>query len=386
MSPRAPRRAFLASALGLGLPARAQPMGPMPTLHVVVTAESMHPILPSLTKFALSHSDLVREVVIERQEPSWLLGAFAREVRAGRPPAEVVLAGTTGLMLGATRELWQPLPARLRNAGGAMVGHRTGLMLPVAGAVGLVISATAGGPILLHSAQALPRPPRTALELLDYARENPGRFLYPRPSLSAFGRLFASALPYLLQDAAPADPQAGWDRTWSYLAELGRHVDYYPTSGTAALEELAEGGCDLLPGLLLSWVREREAGRFSEDIAVDLLDPAPLIPLGLFLLVPRGVSAECLPVIEALAEFLLQADIQRMGFGRGILPGEPGGLGIAEEDHQTPAELTANDRRVPASLAARIAAQPLAPPLDPDYAVYMLRRWDEQIGARFGQP
>ena len=266
---RAPRRAFLAGALSLGMPARAQSPGPMAVLYVVITAESLHPILPVLTQFALSRPDLLSEVLVERRDPSWLIGPIAREIEAGRPPADVVLTGTTGLLAGTTRDLWQPLPPGVRNAGGPMLGHRTRLMLPLARDVALVIAASAGGPMLLHNAVTLPRPPRTPAELLDYARENPERFLYPRPPLSVFGRLFVEALPHLLGDLDPAKPQAGWDKTWPYLAELGRHVGYYPASGTAALEELAEGGCDLMPGLLLSWVRQREAEQVQPQAQVE---------------------------------------------------------------------------------------------------------------------
>ena len=55
--------------------------------------------------------------------------------------------------------------------------------------------------------------------------------MYARPSNSGPGRTFLMGLPYLLGDKDPRDPVNGWDKTWAYLKELGKYVEYYP-SGT----------------------------------------------------------------------------------------------------------------------------------------------------------
>ena len=68
----------------------------------------------------------------------------------------------------------------------------------------------------------------------------------------------------------------------------------------------------------------------------------------------------------------------------GLLPGEAGGS--TEDDLLTPEEYAAHIQLVPEAMTDRIAARAIAPPLGPEFMAYMLRRWDEQIGAAFRQP
>ena len=60
--------------------------------------------------------------------------------------------------------------------------------------------------------------------------------MYARPANSGPGRTFLMGLPYILGDKDPKDPINGWDKTWAYLKELDKYVDYYP-SGTARDDE-----------------------------------------------------------------------------------------------------------------------------------------------------
>ena len=61
-------------------------------------------------------------------------------------------------------------------------------------------------------------PPKTAEELLAYAKANPSAVQYARPANSGPGRTFLMGLPYLLGDNDPKDPVNGWDKTWAYLS------------------------------------------------------------------------------------------------------------------------------------------------------------------------
>jgi putative spermidine/putrescine transport system substrate-binding protein len=75
----------------------------------------------------------------------------------------------------------------------------------------------------------VPNPPKTAQELLDFAKANPGAVQYARPSNSGPGRTLLMGLPYLLSDSDPKDPVKGWDKTWAYLAELNKNITLYPS-------------------------------------------------------------------------------------------------------------------------------------------------------------
>ncbi|UPY38603.1 hypothetical protein [Sediminicoccus sp. KRV36] len=378
------RRAVLALPLACPRIARGQDL-PL-ALRVVVAGESLPRMAPLVAGFAAAKPELIRQVDILRAEPAWIGGPFAEVVRAGQPIADAVLTDTAGLVIGATRELWQPLPAPLRRVGGPLGSRSAELLAPLAQDIAVVVAAAPGGPLLLHRSAALPNPPRTAPNLLEYARQNPGRFLYPRPAQSLLGLQFISALPYLLGDMDPGDPQKGWEHTWGFLAELGRHVPYYPTSATAALEEMAEEGCDMLPALLSTFLRERTTGLLPEDTRFELFEDGPLLPLGLFLAVPRHVPPERLPVVAALAEYLFQPEVQLNGFGRGLLPGSVPELAVVADGVLSTTERAAWNQLLPPATAERIARRPLAPPLSPLSLAYMLRRWDEEISARFRSP
>ncbi len=91
-----------------------------------------------------------------------------------------------------------------------------------------------------YNPDKVPNPPKTAAELLAWAKANPGKFLYARPANSGPGRAFLQGLPFILGDPNPKDPST-WDKTWAYLKELGNYVDYYPSGTGITYKELAEG-------------------------------------------------------------------------------------------------------------------------------------------------
>ena len=64
-------------------------------------------------------------------------------------------------------------------------------------------------------------PPKTADELLAYARENKNRFFYARPANSGPGRTLLMGLPYILGDSDPksVEIRAGLTAGERYVAE-----------------------------------------------------------------------------------------------------------------------------------------------------------------------
>ncbi|MEI6159475.1 MAG: hypothetical protein WCP77_06565 [Roseococcus sp.] len=380
----ASRRAVLATGLSVPGLARAQTAAPgPPPLRVLVAAESPDPLRQVVRDFGMER---LGGITVAAAPPTSIGGPFAAGTLAGQALADVVLTDNVGLVLGAVQQIWQPLPEQLREMGGSLMARRNGLMLPLAGEIATVVSAAPGGPLLLHRTAQMPRAPNNATALMDFARERPRRFLYPRPGESLLGLQFVSALPYLLNDADPKDPVNGWERSWAFLAEIGEYVSFYASSSAAAVDELASGRCDLLPAILTTYLRERANARLPAEVGFTLFDDGPLVPLGLFLTVPRPVLGQRLPMIGELADFLLRPEIQRVGFGAGLLPGAAAELGVAADGLLTPAERAAWDVLLPPITAESVAAKPLVPPLTPLKLAYMLQRWDEQIGARFRRP
>ena len=93
---------------------------------------------------------------------------------------------------------------------------------------GVVVSYYPSGPLIEYAPSRVPTPPTTADELLAWAKQNPKKLIYARPANSGPGRTFLMGLPYLLGDSNPKDPMKGWDKTWAYLKELDKTIEYYP--------------------------------------------------------------------------------------------------------------------------------------------------------------
>jgi putative spermidine/putrescine transport system substrate-binding protein len=379
------RRAMLAgAALGLGARGATAQARPFTLRQLDLTETANGPFI--FHGFAAAHPELIEGVSVERTHMEYLFGELREQVAAGRPPFHVVLTNLDGAAMGAELDLWEPLGARIQ----ALLPPMDELLTPLGRVLrgvlrehAQVIVASPGGPLLTYSPERVPRVPRTAEGLLAWARENPGRFLYPRPEFSEAGRCFVAGLPWMLQDRDPHDPEDGWPATWEYLAELDRHVAYYPTTTLAAMQELAEGGADIVATTLGVDILNRVTGLLPEGIGLSPLAGMHWVPTGLFVAVLRGHPPGELDTIARAVAHLLSEPVQRTFFGRGQYWPGPVRQGIALEN--APPEMRAELRRLVRSwVPSLIASQHVAPPLLLEETLTMLRRWDEDISAWHG--
>ena len=374
--------AALAFAGGLlSTTARAEPF----TLRFLDTTETARGVTIFDT-FAASRPDLLEGVQTRKEHLEALFGPIRAAVEAGQPPYDVVLTNLDGAMMGAELGLWQPM-SRLINP---LLPPMDEMLRPLArllrGAVreqAQIITVSPGGPLLAYAPERLARAPRTAEELLAWARENPGRFLYPRPEFSEAGRCFVAGLPWMLSDQDPLDPTDGWPATWEYLAELDRHVPYYPTTTAAAMQELAEGGVDMVATTVGMDILMRGTGVLPANTALAPLADMHWIPVGLFVAVLRGLPEARLQTIAETIANLLEVPFQRTAFARGLYWPGPVREDVALE--HAPPEMQAEMRRlVRPGTPGLIAGGHFAPPLLLEETLTMLRRWDEDVSAWHG--
>jgi putative spermidine/putrescine transport system substrate-binding protein len=363
MIPRLRRRALVGAAglLAAGA-AGAQPVAEPPLRLLDLLGGDVGEAL--LRDFAAAHPALPPGL-LEEGEPADVTEDLREAVEAGRSGIDVVLAPQVGVLAGLDAGLWLDLgdwglAPLLPDA--AMEAWRFG------GGTALPLLVVPGGPLLAWRAGTATRGPRDPAELLDWARQNPGRFLYPRPPLSTAGRVFLGTLPWLLGDRDPADPLQGWDRSWDWLAELGRHVAYYPAGTAAAVEEFRDDGCDMLVLTPGEDAALRAQGSLPADLGAAPFEGQPWAVLALMLCVPRDLPAARRPLVAALLRHALDPAV------RARLPFAP----PASEDRAA---------RGTARLPLRIPADPpLAPMRGPAALRAMLARWDREIGASFGRP
>lgn len=361
--------------------ARAEPF----TLRFLDTIETFRGAT-IFDDFAASRPDLLEGVQTRRDHTEALFGPIRTGVEAGQPPYDVVLTNLDGAMMGAELGLWQPMSRLINPLLPPMDEMLTPLARLLRGAVreqAQIIAVSPGGPLLAYAPDRLPRAPRTTEELLVWAREHPNRFLYPRPEFSEAGRCFVAGLPWMLNDQDPLDPTDGWPATWDYLAELDRYVPYYPTTTVAAMQELAEGGVDMVATTVGMDIMLRGTGLLPPNTAMAPLADLHWISVGLFVAVLRGLPEARLRTIGEAIASLLEEPFQRRAYARGLYWPGPVREGVALE--QAPPEMQAEMRRlVRPGTPGLFAGGHFAPPLLLEETLTMLRRWDEDISAWHG--
>ncbi len=225
-------------------------------------------------------------VIVQRVPLATVQTRLAASVRAGRPMVDAVLTSLRGLASGLVADIWTPWRSEWRMLD--VANAEQDALQRSAGEWGQVVAAGPGGPFLVHDPARLPEPPRDASQLLAYVRREPGRFTYVAPSLSPGGERLVCALPHMLRDADPEDPEQGWTGSWNYMTELAGGITYHPASPAAMNEAFLAGEFDLIPGLASSFpALQAAAGGRLRPVA---LEGAPQYPLGLMMALPRGTD------------------------------------------------------------------------------------------------
>jgi putative spermidine/putrescine transport system substrate-binding protein len=227
-------------------------------------------------------------------------------------------------------------------------------------------------------------PPTSTDELLEYTKQNPKRFFYARPANSGPGRTWLQGLPYLLGDKDPKDPKDGWDKTWSYLAALGKNIEYYPTGTAATMKELGEGSRDMITTMTGWDINPRVLGVVPKEAEVAVLKGFHWVTDAQYFCIPKGVSNDKLAVLLAMTSYMLTKPAQATTYDKGFFYPGPAVAGVTLEMAPKDSQDAINAYNRP-FYAKLIADTPTETPLPADKLVYAFQRWDQQIGAKAGQ-
>lgn len=374
-------------ALGLmAVGARAQGLGPMPSspvaLNIIDVAGNLALSQKSIDAYRQQNIKLVSRIAFSKAPAPELASKLKAQQSANRVDIDVVLTGTDGLFAGIEQQLWQELLPRYAGAlpkpeeiydGGALE------MQALAKGQGMEIAYTPSGPLFEYMPGRVKKVPKTADDLLAYARENKSRFLYARPANSGPGRTFLMGLPYLLGDKDPSDPQKGWDKTWAYLKALGENIEYYPSGTGQTMKELGDGTRDMIVSTVGWYINPRVLGIVPKEAALCALEGFHWVADAMFFAVPKGVSAEKMPVVIDLLKHMLKPEQQAFAYDEGYFyPGpsvKASTLAMAPQESQDAIKEFGwpdYDRLT--------ASAPLEIQLSADQLVAAFRRWDEEIG------
>jgi putative spermidine/putrescine transport system substrate-binding protein len=366
--------------------APALPSAPL-TLNVIDVAGQLQLTQGAMEAFAKANPKLVSKIAFSQAPAPELPGKLKAQQSAGRVDIDLVLTGTDGLSAGIDQKLWVPLVTDYA----AVLPKLEGIYLPgswkmqgLADNQAVCVVFCPAGPIIEYMPDAVKQPPKTAQELLDWTRAHPKRFLYARPANSGPGRTFLQGLPYILGDRDPMDPKDGWEKTWSYLVELGKNIEYYPTGTGATMKELGEGSRDIIASHLGWDLNPRILGVVPKEAEIGTLAGFHWVTDAQYWAIPKGVSDDKVAVLLEMIKYMLSKPAQAMTYDKGYFYPGPAvkdvPLALAPKESQDAVNSVKRD-----FVDKLIAEVPSEVPLPADRLVAAFQRWDQQVGARVGK-
>jgi len=188
-------------------------------------------------------------------------------------------------------------------------------------------------------------------------------------------------LPYILGDKDPKDPVKGWEKTWAYLAELGKYIEYYPTGTGVTMKELGEGTRDMVASMTGWDLNTRIIGVVPKSATFTTLKGFHWVQDAHFMCIPKGLSNDKIAVLVDLMNFMLQKPQQAVTYDQGYAYPGPAvkdvPLSLAPEESQKAIKEFGRPE-----YDKLIADVPAELPLDADKMVTAFRMWDEQIGGK----
>lgn len=387
------RRGAVMGAVAIGVAAAMAPKSsaaqalPKPkeplVISIIDVAGDLQLSQPALQKFADTHKDLVAKFQFIQAPAPELAGKLKAQQAAGRVDIDMVLTGSDGLAAGMDQGLWTEILPKYA----AKFPDLEKLYLPGAYVLQKLAQGQAivddwypSGPLLEYAPERVKDVPDTADKLLAWAKAHPGKFMYARPANSGPGRTFAMGLPYILGDKDPMDPINGWDKTWAWLKEINKYIEYYPSGTSATMKELGEGSRDIIVTTTGWDINPRYLGIVPEECKVATLKGFHWVGQSNYMAIPKGVSDEKLGVLLDLIAFVLQPEQQALIYDSGYLYPGPAIRNVPIEMAPKQSQDIIKRFGRP-EYAAMIADNPNEPPLDPKPLLAMFDKWDREIGA-----
>jgi putative spermidine/putrescine transport system substrate-binding protein len=382
------RRAVLGAAAAAALSGRAmaqaaKPKSPL-TVTIVDVAGNLALTQKAFEAYRKAKPEMVSRFNFTKAPAPELPAKLRAQQNANRVDIDLVLTGTDALSAGIEQKLWtELLPAQA----GSLPKLQDILLEPawrmqsLAQGQGVVISYYPSGPLLEYMPDKVKTAPGTADELLAWTKANPNRFIYARPANSGPGRTFLMGLPYILGDSDPKDPIKGWEKTWAYLKELDKNIEYYPTGTGAVMKELGEGSRDMIVSTTGWDINPRVLGIVPKEAKIATLKGFHWVTDAHYATIPKGLDPERLAVLLDVISFILQPAQQALTYDEGYFYPGP-----AVKD--VPITMAPKDSQDAIREFGRpeyeklIADAPKELPLEPNTMVLAFRRWDEEIGGK----
>jgi putative spermidine/putrescine transport system substrate-binding protein len=331
--------------------------------------------------FVKQNPGVVSKVTYQKATAPELAGKIKAQQNANRVDIDMVLTGVDGLSSGVEQGIWTNLLPTFSSRLSGMSTYQPGAanMQKLAGNVGVTVTYYPSGPLLEYLPGTVAKPPTTADELLAYAKAHPGKVQYARPANSGPGRTFLMGLPYILGDSDPKDPVNGWSKTWAYLKELNKYVDYYPSGTSDTMKNLADGSASIIASTTGWDINPRVLGTVPKDAAVTSLKGFHWVSDAHYAVVPKGVSADKLSAVLLLINWMLKPNEQAQAYDDGYFYPGPAVQGVTLAQAPAKSQQAIKDYGRP-EYDSLIANNPIEVPLDSKSLVAAFDTWDREVG------
>ncbi len=352
-------------------------------LSIIDVAGNLRLSKPAIEAFKAANPKMISDIEYTIATAPELVAKIKAQQMAGNLDTTMVLTGYDGMAAGKEQGVWLQVMPKYRDVFQKSIDS----YLPGARAAynlfdgyGIAYVFCPGGPMFTYNPDTVKTPPRTAEQLLAWAKANPGKFLYARPANSGPGRAFLQGLPYILGDSNPKDP-ATWTKTWAYLKELDSYIDYYPSGTAITFKELAEGTRWILASHLGWDMNMRILSTIPANFQAFFLDHTTWVNDTQFMVIPTGLDPSREKATVALMEWLMQPAQQAVTYDDGYFYPGPAIRGVP----LSMAPMSSQERIKPAMRAAydQAAAKfPNASQLDAKPLVEAFDMWDKLVGAK----
>jgi len=236
-----------------------------------------------------------------------------------------------------------------------------------------------GGPMITYWPDKVPNPPRNLDELLEFCKENPGKFAYPRPSNSGAGYAFLQGMPYLAGEENPDDPNT-WTKVWDYLKEMDQYIDYYTTGSALLYRDFNEGTRWMITTAVGYETNQRVLGAMAPECRQLFLDDLHWVTDSNFWTIPTGLDPQDEELSLLFMEFTLRPEIQAMLYDHGFMYPGPvlAGVTLEQAPQESQDELNAV---ITEDLIHGIEDYPHVGPMTMSNLVEAMEMWDNKIGA-----
>ncbi|WIM93383.1 extracellular solute-binding protein [Actinoplanes oblitus] len=362
--------------------------GPIPdkpskavTLNILDVAGNLQLTQGMIDDFVARNGAVVERVTYQKATAPELVGKIKAQQAAGRVDVDLVLTGVDGLAGGIDQQLWVPLLPDYASRLPAMKDYLAGAaaMQKLAGQYGVTVTYYPSGPLIEYLPAKVATPPRTAPDLLAYAKANPGAVQYARPSNSGPGRTLLMGLPYLLGDANPKDPINGWNKTWDYLRQLGESITLYPSTTSETMKNLANGSAKIIASTTGWDINPRVLGTVPREAAIGTLTGFHWVTDAHYAAIPKGVGTDKQAAVLALLAWMLTPEQQAKAYDKGYFYPGPAIADVPITMAPPESQQAIRDYGRP-EYAGLIAKNPIEVPLGAAALVAAFDRWDREIG------